>query len=40
VRASFRLGEVLSADEAVEQERENLSAPSVKMMLTVAAAIR
>ena len=40
VRASFRLGEVLSADEAVEQERENLSAPSVKMMQTVAAAIR
>jgi chemosensory pili system protein ChpA (sensor histidine kinase/response regulator) len=40
VRASFRLGELLPVDEAVEQERENLSAPSVKLMQTVAAAIR
>ncbi|MEN9704620.1 MAG: hypothetical protein RLZZ393_499 [Pseudomonadota bacterium] len=40
VRASFRLGEMLPADDALEQERENLSAPSVKLMHTVAAAIR
>src|SRR5271170_1934970 len=40
VRASFRLGELLPADETIEQERDNLSAPSVKLMHTVAAAIR
>jgi chemosensory pili system protein ChpA (sensor histidine kinase/response regulator) len=40
VRASFKLGELLPVDEAIEQERENLSAPSVKLMQTVAAAIR
>jgi chemosensory pili system protein ChpA (sensor histidine kinase/response regulator) len=40
VRASFRLGELLPVDESVEQERENLSAPSVKLMQTVGAAIR
>ncbi len=40
VRASFRLGELLPVDESVEQERESLSAPSVKLMQTVAAAIR
>jgi chemosensory pili system protein ChpA (sensor histidine kinase/response regulator) len=40
VRASFRLGELLPVDESIEQERENLSAPSVKLMHTVAAAIR
>jgi len=40
VRASFRLSELLPVDESVEQERENLSAPSVKLMQTVAAAIR
>ncbi|MGH8286686.1 MAG: Hpt domain-containing protein, partial [Steroidobacteraceae bacterium] len=40
VRASFRLAELLPVDEAVEQERENLSAPSVKLMQTVASAIR
>src|SRR5262245_32105257 len=40
VRASFRLSELLPVHEAVEQERENLSAPSVKLMQTVAAAIR
>jgi chemosensory pili system protein ChpA (sensor histidine kinase/response regulator) len=40
VRASFRLGDLLPVDEAVEQERESLSAPSVKLMRTVAAAIR
>jgi chemosensory pili system protein ChpA (sensor histidine kinase/response regulator) len=40
VRASFRLSELLPVDERIEQERENLSAPSVKLMQTVAAAIR
>ncbi len=40
VRASFRLDELLPVDDSVEQERENLSAPSVKLMQTVAAAIR
>src|SRR5215207_969258 len=40
VRTSFKLGELLPVDETVEQERENLSAPSVKLMQTVAAAIR
>ncbi len=40
VRASFRLGDLLPVDESIEQERENLSAPSVKLMQTVAAAIR
>ena len=40
VRASFRLAELLPVDESIEQERESLSAPSVKLMHTVAAAIR
>ncbi len=40
VRASFRLAELLPVDETIEQERENLSAPSVKLMQTVAVAIR
>jgi chemosensory pili system protein ChpA (sensor histidine kinase/response regulator) len=40
VRTSFRLAELLPVDEAVEQERESLSAPSIKLMHTVAAAIR
>src|SRR5947209_3810605 len=40
VRASFRLSELLPVDEGIEQERENLSAPSVKLMQTVAIAIR
>jgi chemosensory pili system protein ChpA (sensor histidine kinase/response regulator) len=40
VRASFRLSELLPVDEEIEQERENLSAPSIKLMHTVAAAIR
>ena len=40
VRASFRLSELLPVDESIEEERENLSAPSVKLMQTVAAAIR
>ena len=40
VRASFRLAELLPVDETIEQERESLSAPSVKLMQTVAVAIR
>ena len=40
VRASFRLNELLPVDDNIEQERENLSAPSIKLMHTVAAAIR
>ena len=40
VKSSFRLGELLPVDEAVEQERESLSAPSVRLMRTVAAAIK
>src|SRR5271170_5547838 len=40
VCASFRLSELLPVDESIEQERENLSAPSVKLMQTVAAAIK
>jgi chemosensory pili system protein ChpA (sensor histidine kinase/response regulator) len=40
VRASFHLNELLMVDDSVEQERENLSAPSVKLMRTVSAAIR
>ena len=40
VRASFRLNELLPVDDQVEQARESLSAPSVKLMKTVAAAIK
>jgi len=40
VRASFRLSELLPVDDRVEQARESLSAPSVKLMKTVAAAIK
>jgi chemosensory pili system protein ChpA (sensor histidine kinase/response regulator) len=40
VRASFKLAELLPVDDSIEQERENLSAPSVKLMRTVAAAIK
>ena len=40
VRASFKLQELLPVSEQVEQERESLSAPSVKLMETVAAAIK
>ena len=40
VRTSFRLAELLPIDESIEQERATLSAPSVKLMQTVAAAIR
>jgi chemosensory pili system protein ChpA (sensor histidine kinase/response regulator) len=40
VRASFRLDELLPVDQSVEEERDTLSAPSIKLMQTVAAAIR
>src|SRR5262245_29445538 len=40
VRASFRLTELLPVDDNIEQARESLSAPSVKLMKTVAAAIK
>ncbi|MGA2399786.1 MAG: Hpt domain-containing protein [Steroidobacteraceae bacterium] len=40
VRASFKLAEMLPVDDSIEQERESLSAPSVKLMRTVASAIK
>ncbi len=40
VRRSFHLDEVLSADDRVDASPETLSAPSVRLMKTVAAAIR
>jgi chemosensory pili system protein ChpA (sensor histidine kinase/response regulator) len=40
VRASFRLTELLPVDDHIEEARESLSAPSVKLMKTVAAAIK
>src|SRR5271165_5513175 len=40
VRASFKLAALLPVDDSIEQERESLSAPSVKLMRTVAAAIK
>ena len=40
VRRSFRLDEVLPVDQQVDEARETLSAPSVRLMKTVAAAIR
>jgi chemosensory pili system protein ChpA (sensor histidine kinase/response regulator) len=40
VRASFRLEEVLAASEQAGDATETLSAPSVRLMKTVAAAIR
>ncbi len=40
VRASFKLAELLPVDDSIEQERESLSAPSVKLMRTVAVAIK
>ena len=40
IRSSFQLAEVLPADEQIEVARESLSAPSVKLMKTVAAAIK
>ncbi|MCU0760440.1 MAG: Hpt domain-containing protein [Steroidobacteraceae bacterium] len=40
VRRSFRLDELLPVDQAIDEARETLSAPSIKLMQTVAAAIR
>ncbi len=40
VRTSFRLDELLPVDQAIDEARETLSAPSIKLMQTVAAAIR
>jgi len=40
IRAAFNLAELLPGDEQVEHARESLSAPSVKLMKTVAAAIK
>jgi len=40
IRAAFNLSELLPGDQQVEQAREALSAPSIKLMETVAAAIR
>jgi len=40
VRRSFRIDELISAEGAAEQASETLSAPSVRLMKTVAAAIR
>src|SRR5690606_4324978 len=40
VRAAFNLAELLPGDEQVEHARESLSAPSVKLMRTVAGAIK
>lgn len=40
VRASFKLSELLPVDDSIEHERESLSAPSVKLMRTVASAIK
>ncbi len=40
IRAAFNLSELLPGDEQVEHAREALSAPSVKLMQTVASAIK
>jgi chemosensory pili system protein ChpA (sensor histidine kinase/response regulator) len=40
IRAAFNLAELLPGDEQVEQAREALSAPSIKLMETVASAIK
>ena len=40
IRAAFNLSELLPGDEQVEHARESLSAPSVKLMETVAGAIK
>jgi len=40
IRAAFNLEELLPGDEQVEHARESLSAPSVKLMKTVAMAIK
>jgi chemosensory pili system protein ChpA (sensor histidine kinase/response regulator) len=40
IRAAFNLSELLPGDEQVEHARESLAAPSVKLMQTVAGAIK
>ena len=40
IRSAFNLSELLPGDEQVEFARESLSAPSIKLMKTVAAAIK
>lgn len=40
VRESFRLDEMLPVDDEIDDAKETLSAPSVRLMKTVAAAIR
>ena len=40
IRAAFNLSELLPGDEQVEHAREALSAPSIKLMETVASAIK
>ena len=40
IRSAFNLSELLPGDEQVEHAREALSAPSVKLMETVASAIK
>ena len=40
IRSAFNLAELLPGDEQVEHAREALSAPSVKLMQTVAGAIK
>jgi len=40
IRAAFNLSELLPGDEQVEHARESLAAPSVKLMNTVADAIK
>lgn len=40
IRAAFNLSELLPGDEQVEHAREALSAPSIKLMQTVASAIK
>ncbi len=40
IRAAFNLSELLPGDEQVEEARDALSAPSAKLMETVAAAIK
>ena len=40
IRAAFNLSELLPGDEQVEHARESLAAPSVKLMKTVASAIK
>jgi chemosensory pili system protein ChpA (sensor histidine kinase/response regulator) len=40
IRAAFNLSELLPGDEQVEQARDALSAPSIRLMKTVAAAIK